>query len=239
MLISHRKEFIFTKTQKTAGTSIESYFERYCMFDGEWEEAHFRDTYSSDAGIIGYRGFDRGESKWFNHMSAEAIRDLIGQQIWDRYFKFTVIRNPFDKMISGFSMLRFRNENSTFVNGLKKQADRESSKGSHNEKKVEIDAFRKWVQSGGAFIDRATYIIKGEECLDFFVRFENLHEDLMLVCKRLDIRYEPKRLPQFKKGYRYQDIPIAEFYDKATIDIITEKFAWELERFGYTLPKIN
>lgn len=35
MLISHRKRFIFTKTAKTAGTSVESYFEQYCMPEGE------------------------------------------------------------------------------------------------------------------------------------------------------------------------------------------------------------
>ena len=31
MLISHRKKFIFTKTKKTAGTSVESVFETYCI----------------------------------------------------------------------------------------------------------------------------------------------------------------------------------------------------------------
>jgi hypothetical protein len=31
MLVSHLKKFIFTKTKKTAGTSVESVFEPYCM----------------------------------------------------------------------------------------------------------------------------------------------------------------------------------------------------------------
>jgi hypothetical protein len=35
-------------------------------------------------------------------MSAASIRDLVGEQIWHRYFKFTVIRNPCDKLISRF-----------------------------------------------------------------------------------------------------------------------------------------
>lgn len=56
MLISHRKKFIFTKTNKTAGTSIESYYERFCMPVGEWEESHAREEYISDTGVIGYRG---------------------------------------------------------------------------------------------------------------------------------------------------------------------------------------
>ena len=56
MLVSHRYKFIFTKTVKTAGTSIESYFEKYCMPEGEWKESHNREEYVSETGIIGYRG---------------------------------------------------------------------------------------------------------------------------------------------------------------------------------------
>ncbi len=109
MLISHRKHFIFTKTGKTAGTSVESYFEQYCMPDGEWQESHHgRDQYVSEAGIIGFRGGHIAQRKanpiWYNHMPARAIRNKIGQDIWERYFKFTVVRNPFDKLISGFFM---------------------------------------------------------------------------------------------------------------------------------------
>ena len=55
MLISHRKRFIYTKTVKTAGTSVESYFEPYCMREGEWSFSHSRAEYVSEAGIVGIR----------------------------------------------------------------------------------------------------------------------------------------------------------------------------------------
>ena len=57
MLISHRKQFIFTKTVKTAGTSVESYFEQFCKPDGEWQESHAHEEYVSKSGIIGYHDF--------------------------------------------------------------------------------------------------------------------------------------------------------------------------------------
>ncbi|KPA10844.1 hypothetical protein MHK_008953, partial [Candidatus Magnetomorum sp. HK-1] len=47
MLVSHRHKFIYTKTFKTAGTSVESYFEPFCMNDGEWSRSHPRDQYIS------------------------------------------------------------------------------------------------------------------------------------------------------------------------------------------------
>ena len=107
MLISHRKKFIFTKTVKTAGTSVEVLFEPYCMADGEWQPTHSRDMYVSETGIIGMRAA-RPEALWYNHMPAQAIRWKLDPEIWDSYLKFTTIRNPFDKMISGYFMFSGR-----------------------------------------------------------------------------------------------------------------------------------
>ena len=53
MLISHRKQFIYTKTYKTAGTSVEVYFEPYCMQEGEWKE-----VLNSDAKKYGGSGIN-------------------------------------------------------------------------------------------------------------------------------------------------------------------------------------
>ena len=105
MLISHRKRFIYTKTVKTAGTSVESYFEPYCMREGEWSFTHARPEYVSETGIIGIRSGEPLElqgATWWNHMPARTIRALIGEEIWNDYFKFCVVRNPFDAMVSAY-----------------------------------------------------------------------------------------------------------------------------------------
>ena len=177
MLISHRKQFIFTKTVKTAGTSVESYFEKYCMLKGEWQESHWRDEYVSEAGIIGYRGRNQNGLTWYNHMPAKRIRELVNQDVWDRYFKFTVIRNPFDKLISGFFMLDGAKKRHTCAQRLKAFSKR-LRRGDHPidraKGKTTIDRFRRWVQNGGKILDRDKYLIDGQECVDFFIRFENL-----------------------------------------------------------------
>jgi hypothetical protein len=56
MLVSHRYKFFYTKTCKIAGSSVESYFERFCMPEGEWTQQHFRDQLISDTGIVDFRG---------------------------------------------------------------------------------------------------------------------------------------------------------------------------------------
>ena len=129
MLVSHRKKFIFTKTAKTAGTSVESYFEKYCMPEGEWQQSHTREEYISETGIIGYRGKKPPETKFYGHMSASEIKGYLGPEVWEDYFKFTVIRNPFDKLVSGFKMYEDRRKAYSFKRKIKTYIKRRLNRG--------------------------------------------------------------------------------------------------------------
>src|SRR5262245_8925828 len=103
MLVSHLKRFIYFKTVKTAGTSVEIYFERYCVPPDRYAgERHATHAEISDAGIIGSRGPDHRHPIWHNHMPARRVRELLNGQCWDSYFKFCAVRNPFDKVVSQF-----------------------------------------------------------------------------------------------------------------------------------------
>jgi len=219
MLVSHRKRFIFTKTVKTAGTSVESYFEKYCMPDGEWQESHSRKEYVSETGIIGCRGANAKESTWYNHMSAADIRERVGREVWDNYYKFTVIRNPFEKLISGFSMF----EHDKLLDRI--------------EGETPVERFRNWVQNGGSIRDRNKYLIDREECVDYFIRFEDLHGGIKHVCDHLSIPFEPSRVPEFKKGIRDDTLGVREYYDNETERLVRKRYAWEFEKFGYELTE--
>ena len=53
MLISHRHRFIYTKTIKTAGTSVEIYFEEACIPPGsDIERGHGIPETVTEAGVI-------------------------------------------------------------------------------------------------------------------------------------------------------------------------------------------
>ncbi|MGE3804342.1 MAG: sulfotransferase family 2 domain-containing protein [Gemmataceae bacterium] len=218
MLVSHRKRFIFTKTVKTAGTSVESYFEPYCMRAGEWAASDSRSEYVSEAGIIGFRGMVPGNVTWYNHLSAQRIRDLIGPATWQDYFKFTVVRNPFEKLVSAYFMLR------------------ELIPPDWRQGKTEIERFRCWIAKGGDINDQDKYLIDGKECVDSYIRFEQLPEGIEQVCQRLTIPFEPERIPHFKKGNRPVDVSVRAFFDRDTRKAVQERHAWEIEKFGYRLP---
>jgi hypothetical protein len=214
MLISHRRAFIYTKTAKTASTSVESYFEPWCMPEGEWQFEHARDEYESEAGVIGYRGPDKPGKTWFNHMPASRIRELVGDATWYDYFKFAVIRDPFDKLVSGYYF-------------------------SHRHAGLPADpvtGFRRWIAGGGEIMDRHTYTIGGELCMDYFIRYESLSDGVAEVCRRLKLPFTADDLPRLKSGFRNREIPLADFYDDQTAAMVEDRYAFELECFGYSRP---
>jgi hypothetical protein len=240
MLVSHRKHFIYTKTAKTAGTSVESYFEKYCMPEGEWKETHLSEEYVSDTGIIGYRG-SRGKGlTYYNHMSADSIRNLVGQDIWNSYFKFTVIRNPYDKLISWFAMCEQQKQNYDLRTRAKCSLKRLLRRGNPSDRvkgRTDVERFRSWIHLGGTIDDRDKYLVGGKVCVDYFIRFENLQEDVHHVCDRLSIPYIPENIPSFKKGMRSSRLKVRDYFDEGTKRIVEKNYAWEIEHFGYSFPE--
>lgn len=191
------------------------------MPEGLWAQSHFREAHVSEAGIVGYRGPNSKGQKWFNHMSAAVIRERLGEKIWSEYFKFTIIRNPFDKVISQFYFA---------ISGQGGADPISIPEGG------EIPAFQQWISSGVKRLDRNKYFIDGEICVDKFIRYENLIADLKGVCEVLQIDFDRNALPTFKSGIRSKRIPVRDYYDPESISIVQNLYGWELDNFGYSLP---
>ena len=231
MLISHRKEFIYTRTGTSASTSVEFYFQPYCYLDGQCPEITRPFVeYEGNVGIVGARG--RGSAsinKWHGHLSAQSIYSYIGPEIWNRYFKFCTIRNPFDKMISQFY-------HQTNCKKVLMSTERFrvycAARGTND-----IERFRNYLLEITE-TNRGTYTIQDQPCVDFFIRYENLHEGVRAVCEKIGIKYEPQNLQQVvTPNTKRQEYDITDFYDRRSIEIIEQLYGWELEHFGYTLPQ--
>ena len=223
MLVSHRYRFIYTKTLKTGGTSVESYFERFCMPEAAWTESHFRDEQVSEAGIIGFRGLEPPAGcQWWNHMPAADIRQRLGEKLWQSYYKFCVIRNPFEKVVSAFYFFRRMQEKALeFDSTAEAQA-----------------AFESWLGSGAQLpVDRDKYVINGQFCLDTVLRYESLHQDLEKLCERLSLPWDPAALPGFKTGIRPRSVSTAALYSPRAREIVETVFAPELAHQGYSFPE--
>lgn len=229
MLVSHSHQFIYTKTAKSAGTSVEVYFEHLCMPGGEWTPQHRRQAYISQTGIIGYRGSQASrpaDCKWWNHMPASLIREQIGWERWDAYFKFCTIRNPYEVMVSAFYHFRSKDHprrNHAMLGRGELEADR-----------VE---FESWLGSHPLPADTDKYLIDGKCCMDDFIRYESLGDDLERICARMGVPHCTDKVPQLKAGARPENASAAALYTENAREIVRKVYAFELDFLGYLFPE--
>lgn len=120
MIISHHHRFIFIKTEKTAGTTMEAILAKTCgpadiiTPKTDIPKRNYRfpiaETRMTDALSRLLRGKHPLGRKFHNHTSAAEAKRLIGAAIFDSYFKFTIVRHPYERVISLFFWERERNK---------------------------------------------------------------------------------------------------------------------------------
>jgi len=199
------------------------------MPGNEWSLRHHREEYVSDFGIVGFRGPKRPEScVYWNHMPAAWIRDKVGNEVWEKYFKFCVIRNPYEKAISAFYFRRAKNASVLMVPP------------SHDMKIADLDSdrieFEKYLLRGPLPIDRDKYIIDGKFCLNDIIRYERLATDIERVCVRIGIPWDSSLLPSFKVGTRPKNASLDNIYTDKSRKIVESAFSFELKYFNYSFP---
>jgi hypothetical protein len=218
MLLSHRHAFIYLKTFKTAGTSVEIYFETACLPDDHpYEETHYRAEIVTSTGVIGQRDPQASTASWFNHMPAVLVREQVGPD-WDRYLKFCCVRDPYDKVVSAFWMRLDTELRQTLAS-----APFETVRA----------CFQDWIAVDDLPDDRAIYTIDGRLIVDDVIRYERLVDDLRRICERLGMTWAPARLKRYKGEFRVRPEPFADYYDATSRDQVGRAYDREFEWFGY------
>ncbi|MGB0508190.1 MAG: sulfotransferase family 2 domain-containing protein [Pikeienuella sp.] len=216
LLISHRYQFIFLKTHKTAGTSVEVALEHLCAPPGVETGMHYRDQHVSEAGIIGARGGAAQSADWRNHMSARAIRTKVGRQVWNRYYRFSIIRNPYDRMVS---MFWSRMEKPDRV--VLRSAPFATVK----------SRFHQWLAAQGTSNNLNKLTIGPRLCVHYVLRYEHLAEDFADLTSELE--GAPISLPRLKTNRRKRTEHWRDYYDDQAKKHVKRSAAFELAFFGY------
>lgn len=204
MILSHRHRFIFIKTLKTAGTSIEVALARHCGPD---------DIVTPINPPVGGHQ-PRNAEGYYNHIGAADIRARAGTEIWDSYFKFAFERNPWDKVVSYYHWVQTRGHRFDSFEAFIAEC-------------VKTNRFPLRLPSS-----RELYTLQGRLAVDRVGRYESLREDLRDIGRHLGLALEDE-LPRAKGGLRPERSPYQSYYTPATRAVVALFFAPEIRQFGY------
>jgi hypothetical protein len=202
-MISFEKRFLFVHIPKTAGNSIQSVLRDY----SEDELVALR---GEQDGIERF-GLRNPNYKIKKHSTLAEYRAALGEMEFGSLFKFTCIRNPWDRMISLYFTPTQRTET------------------------WDRNKFRKII-SRALPVTNYLRLEKGRgdpfANVNYIMRFENLADDFRAVCAALDI--SPAPLPRYNRSNREH---YSKYYDDQLRELVGDRFAAEIERFGYTFEK--
>jgi len=104
MIISHTRKFIFIHPHRCAGTSITHSLLPYLGDDDEvYGCTRSGEALSEKNRLKNIKKYQReqGEFPW-KHSTAACVKGYVGDKIWDEYFKFTFVRNPWEIHLSNY-----------------------------------------------------------------------------------------------------------------------------------------
>jgi hypothetical protein len=223
VIISHLHRFIFVKSKKTAGTSVESALAEHCgprdvltslSIDGtDGRVPGSGRAKNDDVPLRGYTprmifgAVKRGRRlRFYNHYRAADIARAVGPKIWHEYLTFTIERNPYDRSIS-----RYWFDNP--VGG--------------------IDMLAYFQSLGSDLSNWGRYSIHDRVAVDRVLRYETLADDLRTLGAEIGINI---MLPasRLKGGFRADHRHYSEILKPVERNLIERVCAREFETFGYS-----
>lgn len=210
--MSYERGFIFLKTRKTAGTSVEIALSRVCGDDDvvgpispEDEELRVRE---------GGRPAQHHEGV-SPHMPARAVRRLVGHERFRSMTKLAIERNPWDMVVSQYFWVMSYWES----RGLERIPFRQFVLEQPHPERLATKNAKVYRIAGGVVADRV-------------IRYESLVEDLAGVWTDLGLPGEA-RLPHAKSGTRSDRRPYSELYDDDTRARVATLFEQSISELDY------
>jgi len=227
MIVSHRHRFIFVKTHKTAGSSLEVALARECG-DGDIV-SHMEDNIAtgiprnygptSRLGSL-YRSFKPLRkvigrhspllgTYYYEHMPAWRIRELVGEACWNDYFTFCFERNPWDKTVSYYLWKK------------------------HGQGRSMPD-FARYIETKAHRlpVDSPLYCDGDRVLVDRVFEFRDLSGALAELRERLSLAL-PEPLPREKTGVATERRPYQAYYDAHSRERVGQLYRREIELLGY------
>lgn len=227
MIISHQHKFIFVKTEKTAGTSLEIALSKYCGPDDVLSSLTPKDE--SIRRALGYPGAQNYRLPFsqysvpdalrclrlgkplhfFNHARALFIRNHIDPEAWHSYYKFCFERNPWDKFVSWYYWTYKGEPRPPIAEAVQSR---------------EFKAFR--ARGWNVYTEKSKVIV------DRVFRYDQLPQALSEIQEKIGLEELPI-MPQTKNSHRKDKRAYQEILSRESREIIGESYREEIDLFDF------
>ena len=205
MIVSHAKQFIFFAVPKTGTHAVRELLRAHKGPD-DWEQQI----------LFGEQCLPIPEIAKIQHghISAQQISPHLEAAVWESYFKFAIVRNPFDRFISSCFFLNRKNP--LFIE-TPLQWMKSAIKAPQFRERVLVKP--QYLQLMGA---------QGDIVMDYVGRYEHLQSSVDEICNRLRVKAVPLEIRNASEHKQYR-----EYYDdelKSSVEMVYQE---DLKRFNY------
>lgn len=209
MLVSRQKKFIFFHIPKTGGSSVEFALRQHCPGPGP-----------INFSVRRLNNLTISSRKWFwwcrtfePHLPYRKAESILPAYILDSYFKFAVVRNPYDWLVSFyFHLLRYTNH-------------------PYHKFAIEAKDFEGFVKLFPILHEplQSSYIVDDKDKLvvDYVGRFEKLEADIKVAFDYIGVSRDLPKI-NVNPHMNYLDM-----YNRQSFDRVFEYMEEDFERFGY------
>ncbi len=209
MLINHKHKFIFIHVYKVAGTSVVNALENDSY--PRYVPVEVRPTLTKFL-----RRFHLSSSFPVRvHSKAKEIRAKLDPDVYNNYFKFAFVRNPWDWQVSLYEYARqYR---------------------SHPQNKLmssfqNFDEYIRWRVREEATLQKDFLTDdSGNLIIDYIGKFEQLSADFAEISQKVGLTVS---LSEFNKTRERR--PYGTYYTNETKQLVQNRFKEDIEMFGYS-----
>lgn len=204
MLLSQEKKVLFVHIQKTGGSSVTDIL-KSCISD-----------------LNTYLG---------THDHASRAKHTLGRN-YDTYYKFAFVRNPWDRLVSWYTMIREKGEE--IPSDEQYRLWRYVLENSSNFEEFvlnctdiidDVDGRKSFLYNQYDYISDEN----GKLIVDFVGKYENFESDLRTVLKRMGV--SNAEIPHANKS---EHLHYGTYYTPRTRDIIARRYEKDIQQFDYS-----
>lgn len=213
MIISPGRKFIFVHIPKTGGTAMALALENRAMKD----DILIGDTPKAVKRRKRLNGVQTAGRLW-KHSTLADIDGLVGADALDEFLIFTLVRNPWDRMVSYYHWLRVQDFDHPAVGLARCLEFAEFVAHPQTRNSVRATPYGHYLRD-----------VTGRERAALFIRLEDLAQDLAPLEAHLG--FALNELPRANMSDRKADF--RSYYTEKTAELVAKYCAPDIERFGY------